>query len=151
MGLRLWQVELFICPAESLSSELNTYRDWHMLFLPALPLFFSSVANEVSTLMMFFLVALILLTWRVTPRCSSLRGYPRLSTAVNLPQQCMGLSVCACTCICASFCRLPLLFFFFFLLIKQESFAVFACPMAHASELSCPGKSSLWTVAYFRI
>lgn len=54
-----------------------------------LPFSFLSLPNEVSTLMMFFLVVLILLTWRVTPHCSSLRGDLRFTTAVNLRQQCM--------------------------------------------------------------
>lgn len=83
--LRLWQVEHVICPAEPPSSVLGAHWLTHTL-PPFSPSLFSSPPNEVSTLMMFFLVVLILLTWHVTPHCSSLRGYLRFTTAVNLPQ-----------------------------------------------------------------
>lgn len=38
-----------------------------------------------------------------------------------------------------------------FLSNKHKGFEVFACPMAHASELSCPGKYSLWMEVYLKI
>lgn len=115
------------------------HTDWQILFHPPLPLFFLSLLNEVSTLLMFFL--LILLTWCVTPHCSSLRGYLRFTPVLNLPCQCVHVDMCLCDCVPPSPAS--------FLLIKRESFAVFACPMAHTLELSFPGKSSQRTDGLF--
>lgn len=74
--------------------------------------------------------------WEVTPGFAS---------AENLLKQC--ISVCACEHAEASPCDCGASF----LSNKHKSFEVFACPMAHASELSCPGKYSLWMEVYLKI
>lgn len=108
------------------------HTDWHVLFL--FPLFLLlSLSNEVSTLIMFFLVALVVLTWCVTPHCLSLRGYFRFTTAVNLPQQ------RKCVWMCVDMCRNDFvsIYLAFYVLIKQGRYAVFACTMP--VRQSCPG------------
>lgn len=109
-------------------------------------LFSSSLRYEVSTLVMFFL-----LIFSDLARHSSLllsERLPWVSTAVNLHCDCAHIDVLLCD-LCVTFCHS----FFSPPLIKQESFAVFARPMAHASETVLPRQvlpGKVWLILEYR-
>lgn len=113
--------------------------DWHVLFLHS---FLLSLSNEVPTLIVFFLVAPVVLTWCVTPHRFSPRGYFRSTTAVNLPQEhkCVWMRVDMCRRDFVSICHA------FYELIKQGSYAVFACAMPVFQNCVCQS----WTCKSLR-
>lgn len=66
------------------------HPDWHPLPLSS-SLSSLSLSNYVSTLIKSHLVKLVCLSWRVTCRCSVLRGFLRFTTALSLLQQCKSV------------------------------------------------------------